>query len=60
MALAAVGRPDFVDIAVPTEAVGPAAQKHAASLMDMARAEALDAMGDNQAACELLQRFVSD
>jgi hypothetical protein len=47
-----------VDIAALKEAVAPAARQHTAFLADMARAEALDAMGEDHAAVAIIERHV--
>jgi hypothetical protein len=50
--------PNFVDIAALEEAVAPAARQHMAFLVDMARAETLDAMGENRAAVDIMERYI--
>jgi hypothetical protein len=47
-----------IDIVALKQAVAPAAQQHTAFLVDMARAEALDAMGENRAAVAIVERHV--
>jgi hypothetical protein len=46
--------PDFIDIATVQQAVVPAVRQHTTFLVDMAKAEVLDAMGENRAAMELM------
>jgi hypothetical protein len=48
--------PNFINIAVLKEALTPAARQHTAFLVDIAKAEALDDMGENQAAVEIMER----
>jgi hypothetical protein len=50
--------PNVIDITALKEAVAPAARQHAAFQVDMARAEALDAMGENRAAVSIVERHV--
>jgi hypothetical protein len=53
-----VNPPDFINTADLEEAVAPGVRQHIASLVDMAKAEALDAMGENQAAVAVIDRHV--
>jgi hypothetical protein len=46
--------PNVIDIAALKEAVKSAARQHTAFMVDMARAEALDALGENKAAVAIL------
>jgi hypothetical protein len=50
--------PNFIDTSALAEAVAPAARQHTAFLVDMAKAEALDAMGENQMALQLIDGHV--
>ncbi|HZA25841.1 MAG TPA: hypothetical protein VFA32_25140 [Dehalococcoidia bacterium] len=50
--------PSFIDNAALKEAVAPAARQHTTFLVDMAKAEALDAMGESQTAMELIDGHV--
>jgi hypothetical protein len=56
--LAGVEPSNFIDTAVLVEAVTPAARQHTAFLVDMAKAEALDVLGENQAAVTVMERHV--
>jgi hypothetical protein len=50
--------PSPINIVVLKEAVAPAAQQHGAFLVDMARAEAMDALGENRAAVAIVGRHM--
>lgn len=50
--------PNPIAIAVLKEAVALAARQHTAFLVDMARAGALDALGDNRAAVAIVDRLI--
>jgi hypothetical protein len=56
--LEATESPTVVDIVALKEAVAPAALQHTAFLVDMARAEALDALGENRASVAIVERHV--
>jgi hypothetical protein len=56
--LEAANPPSFIGIAALEEAVAPAARQHTAFLVDMAKAEALDTMGENQMALQLIDGHV--
>jgi hypothetical protein len=49
---------NFVDTAALEEAVAPGARQHTAFLVDMARAEALNSMGEHQKAMELVDQHI--
>jgi hypothetical protein len=50
--------PTAIEIAALKEAEAPAAQQHTAFLVDMARADALDALGENKAAVAIVDRHI--
>jgi hypothetical protein len=50
--------PNLIEIAALLEAVAPVARQHTAFLVDMAKAEVLDAMGENYAAVGLLDQHM--
>jgi hypothetical protein len=50
--------PNLIDIAALEKAMSPGARQHSAFLVDMAKAEALDALGDHLEAVTLIDRFV--
>jgi hypothetical protein len=56
--LPAVTSPNLVDAAALENEVIPATRQHTAFLVDMARAEALDALGDHREAVTLIDRYV--
>jgi hypothetical protein len=56
--LEAANPPRFIDIAALEEAVAPAARQNTSFLVDMAKAKALDALGENRQAVEIVERHV--
>ena len=56
--LTAVSLTSFINTATLEKAVAPAARQHTAFLVDMAKAEALDALGDHREAVTLIDRYV--
>src|ERR671918_2433666 len=56
--LSETSSPNLIDTVALEKAVVPAARQHAAFLVDMARAEVLDSMGENQKALDLIDRHV--
>jgi hypothetical protein len=56
--LGEANRPRHIDIFALKEAVAPTARQHTAFLVDMARAETLDAVGENKAAVAIVDRHV--
>ena len=54
----AVKPPNFINITSLEEAVAPAARQHTAFLVDLARAKALDALGENRAAVAIIEGHV--
>jgi hypothetical protein len=56
--LEAAKRSSLINTAALDKDVPPGARQHTAFLVDMARAEALDAMGENQAAVSIIERHI--
>jgi hypothetical protein len=56
--MATAASPTVVDNVALKEAVAPRARQHTGFLVDMARAEALDALGENRAAVVVVERHV--
>jgi hypothetical protein len=54
----AANPPNFIDSAALEKEVSQAAGQHAAFLVDMARAEALDAFGENKPALAIVERHI--
>jgi hypothetical protein len=50
--------PNSIDTAALEKDVAPGARRHTVFLMDMAKAEALNAMGENQAAVQLMGQHI--
>jgi hypothetical protein len=56
--LPAIKPPNLIDTAALETAVSPLVRQHSAFLVDMAKAEALDTMGENQMALQLIDGHV--
>jgi hypothetical protein len=56
--LEAAKRSSLINTAALDKDVPPGARQHTAFLVDMARAEALDVMGENQAAVSIIERHI--
>jgi hypothetical protein len=56
--LSEASSPNLIDTVALEKSVVPAARRHTAFLVDMARAEALDAMGESHAAMAMVDRHI--